>query len=239
MHKINLTFMSLMMLGIMILGSNIASAASNPSPVVVELFTSQGCSSCPSADNLLRELAANDPNIIPLSFHVDYWDYLGWKDPFSSSVNTQRQRRYAQTINDRGVYTPQAVVNGSRGVVGSDNSRLRSLIDTAHQASKSSLITLKENGQQLAIHVAASTLKEPAIIYAIRFQRNSSTDVKSGENSGRRLSSINSVTDIEKLGTTNGTEQTYALPLSDKTQQGIAIILQEKDQGVILSAAMY
>ena len=91
------------------------------SPVVVlELFTSEGCSSCPLADNLLPQLASLDAAVIPLSFHVDYWNRLGWKDPFSSAAFSDRQREYGQHFNSDGVYTPQLVVNGEYEMVGSD-----------------------------------------------------------------------------------------------------------------------
>src|SRR5436305_2977651 len=105
-----------------------------PSPVVVELFTSQGCSSCPPADALIHSIA-NDPamrgRVIPLAFHVDYWDSLGWRDPFSSAEWTQRQARYARTMHLNSAYTPQAVVNGTREFIGSNKSVLKAALEKA------------------------------------------------------------------------------------------------------------
>ena len=105
--------------------------SSTPRPILVELFTSQGCSSCPAADRLLSELAATDENIVALAFHVDYWNYIGWTDPFSSSDWSDRQRRYAQALEARQIYTPQLVVNGRRHAVGSDRQEVAAMIRSA------------------------------------------------------------------------------------------------------------
>src|SRR5271154_2289788 len=114
---------------LVILNDSHAMAATKQS-VVLELFTSQGCSSCPPADALLKKLSAENSQLLPLSFHVDYWNYLGWKDPYSSPANTDRQRGYASALDGQ-VYTPELVVNGAVGVVGSDEGSVRNAIATA------------------------------------------------------------------------------------------------------------
>ena len=111
--------------------SAFAAAQASQKTVVLELFTSQGCSSCPPADALLHRLSAEDPTLLPLSFHVHYWDSLGWKDPFSSTQNTDRQNAYAQNFGDSQVYTPELVVDGMSGVVGSQETKVRNAIALA------------------------------------------------------------------------------------------------------------
>src|SRR5438105_829629 len=132
-----------------------------PAPVVVELFTSQGCSSCPPADALIHGIA-NDPamrgRVIPLAFHVDYWDSLGWRDPFSSAEWTQRQARYARTMRLSSAYTPQAVVNGTREFVGSNRSALSAALEKASNDKALAEITLtaRREGNSLIANIHAT-----------------------------------------------------------------------------------
>src|SRR5438270_1208605 len=129
---------------------------------VVELFTSQGCSSCPAADKVLGELA-KDPNVIALSLPIDYWDYLGWKDTLADSRFTARQKAYSRVRGDRDVYTPQVVVNGAAHVIGSDRGRIEGAIDTTKKAEgvMSVPVSMSLSGKQINVSVAAST-KTPA-----------------------------------------------------------------------------
>src|SRR3954451_22950703 len=132
-----------------------------PSPVVVELFTSQGCSSCPPADALIHDIA-NDPamrgRVIPLAFHVDYWDSLGWRDPFSSSEWTQRQARYARTMRLSSAYTPQAVVNGTREFVGSNRAAMSAALEKASIDKPLADLTLtaRREGHSLIANIRAT-----------------------------------------------------------------------------------
>src|SRR5437763_2233333 len=125
---------------------------------VVELFTSQGCSSCPPADQIIGELA-KDPNVIALSLPIDYWDYLGWKDTLADSRFSARQKAYSRMRGDRDVYTPQVVVNGSRHVIGSDRTRIEGAISDTQKADgvMSVPVTMTLSGKQLTASVAAST----------------------------------------------------------------------------------
>lgn len=162
-----------------------------PAPVVVELFTSQGCSSCPPADALIHEIA-NDPalrgRVIPLAFHVDYWDRLGWRDPFSSSKWTQRQARYARTMHLNSAYTPQAVVNGSREFVGSNRSALNAALEKASSEKPRAEITLSAHreGNSLIATIHAAVPAGADLMLAI-VEDGVTTRIQHGENAGRTL----------------------------------------------------
>jgi len=162
-----------------------------PSPVVVELFTSQGCSSCPPADALIHDIA-NDPalrgRVIPLAFHVDYWDSLGWRDPFSSAEWTQRQARYARTMHLSSAYTPQAVVNGTRGFVGSNRSALNAALEKASSEKSRTEITLtaRREGNSLIADIHANVAANDDLMLAI-VEDGVTTKIEHGENAGRTL----------------------------------------------------
>ena len=228
---------------LMILTSFSALAATQQ-PVVLELFTSQGCSSCPPADALLRQLSANDPSLLPLSFHVRYWDYLGWKDPFSSAANTNRQRGYARALSAGQVFTPQLIVNGGSSAVGSQESEVQEAIARAKQttASVDVSITLDPTTDKLMAAFTAtgqSALHSDADIWGISFNRHSKTNVGAGENSGRILESINNVVEIKHLGVWHSGDAHSNLQLDSTTEDGLAIIVQAPQQGLILGAAVY
>jgi hypothetical protein len=162
-----------------------------PTPVVVELFTSQGCSSCPPADALIHEIA-NDPamrgRVIPLAFHVDYWDSLGWRDPFSSAEWTQRQTRYARTMHLNSAYTPQAVVNGTREFVGSNRAAMSAALEKSSNEKPRADITLtaRREGNSLIANIHASVPATDDLILAI-VEDGVTTKVEHGENAGRKL----------------------------------------------------
>jgi hypothetical protein len=162
-----------------------------PSPVVVELFTSQGCASCPPADALIHDIA-NDPamrgRVIPLAFHVDYWDSLGWRDPFSSADWTQRQARYARTMRLSSAYTPQAVVNGSRQVVGSDRAAMSAALEKASNEKPSGEIALtaRRDGNSLIATIHANVPATDDLMLAI-VEDGVTTKIEHGENAGRTI----------------------------------------------------
>jgi hypothetical protein len=162
-----------------------------PTPVVVELFTSQGCSSCPPADALIHDIA-NDPTmrgrVIPLAFHVDYWDSLGWRDPFSSSEWTQRQARYARTMRLSSAYTPQAVVNGSREFVGSNRAAMSAALEKASNEKPRAEITLtaRREGNSLIATIHATVPATDDLMLAI-VEDGVTTKIEHGENAGRTL----------------------------------------------------
>lgn len=161
---------------------------------VVELFTSEGCSSCPPADRLLSKISAEaeakGQNIISLAFHVDYWNHLGWKDPFSESRYSERQRTYAQKLNSQRVYTPQMVVNGTVGFVGSSSSEAREAIDEALNETppvQISIDTTFINGQALSFSYRLSKLPENVVLVFALAESGLSREIKRGENGGRTL----------------------------------------------------
>ncbi|HVI87468.1 MAG TPA: DUF1223 domain-containing protein [Dongiaceae bacterium] len=204
--------------------------ASGTRPVVVELFTSQGCSSCPPADALLGELARR-PDVIALGFHVDYWDNLGWKDPLSAPGSTQRQRDYAQLFNLASIYTPQMVIEGRLQVVGSDRDAvLGGIADAAPETTA----TVSFDSDRHAVTIGGGTGSGKVLL--VRFQRQRNTDVAQGENAGTRARDANGVTALTELGAWYGTELhfTIAPPAGN---EGIAVLVQAPD-GHMLGAGV-
>ena len=187
--------------------------AAAPVPVVVELFTSQGCSSCPPADSLLRSLARNQPVpgalIIPLSEHVDYWDRLGWRDPFSSPRFTARQRDYAAAFDAPSIYTPQMVVDGRVGLVGSRGAEAQAAIRDARDQPRVPLrIDVAGHPNSRVVEVAAAIGPEPAGVspealgvWLAITESGLVTDVRAGENRFRRLHHTGVVRHLERIDT--------------------------------------
>jgi hypothetical protein len=204
-------------------------------PLVVELFTSQGCSSCPPADALLTELSAR-PDVLPLSFHVTYWDRLGWRDPFSLPEATERQRRYAGTLRGASlgegqVYTPQVVVQGARDAVGSDRRALLAALEAARPAAVP--LVLAADGDNLAIAVGEGA--GSGLFWLVGFDRMHSTAVGRGENGGRRLSHSNVVRSLVSLGAWQGRPSRLSAPRP--AGERAAVLLQAAD-GHMLGAAV-
>jgi hypothetical protein len=160
-------------------------------PVVIELFTSEGCSSCPPADDALASFSsaarADGVEVVPLAFHVDYWNYLGWSDPFSSAMNSDRQRLYSSFLSGR-VYTPQAVVDGRVDLVGSDRAALeRAIVDSAKTAKADVTLNARADGRAVTIDATSNALAPGAeTLFAIT-QARANVDVPRGENGGRKL----------------------------------------------------
>jgi hypothetical protein len=175
-------------------------------PIVLELFTSQGCSSCPPADRLLTELAAEEAGeVLPLAFHVDYWNRLGWRDPFSSEAWSKRQRRYARELPGGRVYTPQLVVDGREHAVGSDRRAVARLLADARARSQEGSVELSAriSGGELLTAVGATATAaadEPLDLLLAVVESGFETPVGSGENSGRRLREDFVVRRLERVG---------------------------------------
>ncbi|MNK28882.1 hypothetical protein D3C87_472670 [compost metagenome] len=197
---------------------------------VVELFTSQGCSSCPPAEEVLAKLVkSGKSNVFALAFHVDYWDNLGWKDKFSNTAYTARQRWYASTEKSDGVYTPQAIVNGNIHMVGSDEHRLIKVIDLQLKASvaKNRIIMQVKagSGNSIEVNYEVEGIKTDVLLNVALIQRLSQTEVKAGENQGKKLGSVNVVRSFKIVPAGKG-QVSFVLPAD----------LSFKDCGVILYA---
>jgi len=192
---------------------------------VVELFTSQGCSSCPPADQIIGELA-KDPSVIALSLPIDYWDYLGWKDTLADSRFTARQKAYSNMRGEREVYTPQVVVNGSAHVIGSDRARIESAIEETKKADAvmSVPISMTLAGKQINISVAASG-KGPAAahgeVWICSISKAVPIAIGRGENRGREITYHNVVRNLLKVGDWNGASDSWTVPLENIYREGV------------------
>ncbi len=212
---------------------------------VVELFTSQGCSSCPPADKLIGELA-RDPAIIALSMPIDYWDYLGWKDTLADARFSARQKAYSQMRGDRDVYTPQAIVNGSAHVIGSDRAGIESAIGTTKKVDSvmSVPVTMTMTGKQINVSVAASTgSASHGEVWICSVSRAVPISISRGENRGRELTYYNVVRNLLKVGDWNGTSDSWTVPLENVSRAGVdAAVVYVQDgsrdrPGAMLGAA--
>jgi len=198
---------------------------------VVELFTSQGCSSCPAADELLGELA-QDPSIVAMSLPIDYWDYLGWKDTLAKPGHTARQRAYAQIRGDRAVYTPQVVVNGAVHVQGSDKAAIeRAIAQTRQHAGTVAVpVTLSASGDRINVTVpAARDARTSGEIWLCALARSVAVAIGRGENRGKNITYYNVVRRWVKIGDWNGAERKWSVPVSDIAADGVdsvAVIIQ-------------
>jgi len=211
-------------------------AAEPDPPTVVELFTSQGCSSCPPADAYLGQLAER-PDVVALGFHVDYWDYIGWKDPFASPEFTGRQRGYAEVLGQRYVYTPQMVIDGMSHATGSRVDDVERLIATRRKAPKVPVRLVGEPGGPLTVSIGSATLARAADVWFVTFKRSFSTDVARGENGGRRLTNYNIVRTVRRLGGWDGTATQFTVDLGEVSEDGCAVLVQAAGQREILGAA--
>jgi hypothetical protein len=192
---------------------------------VLELFTSQGCSSCPPADKIVGELA-KDPSVIALSMPIDYWDYLGWKDTLADARFSARQRAYSRARGDREVYTPQMVVNGSVHVIGSDRGGIEDAIDRTDKAEgvMSVPVTMTQSDNHLTVSVAASN-KGPALmhgeVWICSISKAIPISIGRGENRGRELTYYNVVRNLFKVGDWNGGSGSWTVPLETVARDGI------------------
>lgn len=212
-----------------------AAPAEAPLPIVVELFTSQGCSSCPPADAMLAELARMD-GVIALALHVDYWDYIGWPDSFASPVHTARQEAYARAAGERMVYTPQIVVGGQDRVVGGDAMAVMENLHAHMGATTPIDLTVRRDGDKLEIEAPAQSQPRTLDIHLVRFRPWEEVEITGGENAGLTMSYANIVTSWEVVGQWTGSEPLeLSLPLTGG--EPVVVLLQEPGPGRIRAAA--
>jgi hypothetical protein len=207
-------------------------------PWAIELFTSQGCSSCPPADAELGKLARR-PDIVALSFHVDYWDYIGWKDRFATRETTERQRIYARTLSQRYVYTPEMVVDGRVNQPGTSSGQIDGMLsDARRQSTVRATPTLNRMADgSLRIWLAAQKLDHPADVMLFVYDRRHSTPVARGENEGHRIDNFNVVRRFERVSSWTGAAAAWTMSADRFTpDQGLAVLVQQADQGAVLGA---
>lgn len=219
-----------------------ASAAPQKRPVVVELFTSQGCYSCPPADSFLGKLAKR-PGVLALSFHVDYWNYIGWVDPYSSAAATRRQRTYAWAMRRRSVYTPQMVVDGKLQGIGSYTGTIDGLIQIRKKAKDARVdvaIARGANAKTITVSLKGGGQLGNCTVWLIYFNRKHTTKIPRGENAGKTLSYYNVVREFRRVAVYKGKDLTVALPRTGKKGKrydNVAILVQQPKGGRIVGAA--
>jgi hypothetical protein len=209
-------------------------------PTVIELFTSQGCSSCPPADELLNEMAGRN-EVVAISWHVDYWDYIGWKDPFATSWSTGRQRGYRGKFARAYVYTPQMVIDGQHDVVGSRRGDVKRAVSASRQdAPRRIPVSLDRDAAagELVIAFTPHRLNRDLDIWLVGYSGIHETKVSRGENRGATLRNTHIARTMHSLGTWDGAGGTLRVPVpAHEDVAGFALILQEPGQGAIRGAA--
>jgi hypothetical protein len=216
-----------------------ALAGADTPPTVVELFTSQGCSSCPPADAFLAELAERD-DVIAVAFHITYWDYIGWKDPFATDWGTERQYGYAKVLARGYPYTPQMVVNGKKDLVGSDRVQVaNAMIASMQEANARIPVMLRREADELVVTLPAVKLEEPLHMWLVRYSGPHETKVARGENRGTTMINTNIARHLELLGSWSGEPREIRAPLPQpgEDEGGVAVWVQERNAGAILGAA--
>lgn len=207
--------------------------------VVVELYTSQGCSSCPPADEFLGELAARE-GVLALSFHVDYWNYIGWEDPFSMPEATERQRAYLHALGLRVAYTPQMVIDGRRDAVGFNRDAVEAGIAAAAANAHVAVDFAGDAGSGYRVRLPQTALAAPATIWLALYDRSHETAVKRGENTGRTIRNSNVVRKLIELAQWDGAATEIPLDVAPELTRGrdaCAVIVQQADAGPVLGAA--
>ena len=214
--------------------SGMASAQTNP--VVVELFTSQGCSSCPPADAVLGELAGRD-DVIALALHVDYWDYIGWKDTFAAPAFTDRQHAYAFAAGARTVYTPQVIVGGVDDVIGSDPGGISRLVANRQKQLPEVALSLVRSGGDVVISATGTEQPSGMIeVQLIRYRPEATVAIRRGENAGRSITYRNVVTSVAVVDRWDG-QGSYSRRVTVQGDDPVVVLLQRPQAGPIVAAA--
>lgn len=230
------------MLGVCAILTVVTPACAEPR-AVVELFTSQGCSSCPPADKILGELA-QDKSVVALSFPIDYWDYLGWKDTLADSRFSARQKAYSHMRGNRGVYTPQAMVNGTTDVLGSDRAGIENAANRTQKVDgvMSVPVTVTQGSGQIKVSVAEAGGKSGEI-WICAVSKQVPITISRGENRGQHITYHNVVRNVLKVGDWNGKAGSWTVPLENISRDGVdaaAVYVQDGNRdkpGAMLGAA--
>ena len=214
--------------------STLSMSAAADSPVVVELYTSQGCSSCPPADKLFHEIADRD-DVIALSLHVDYWDYIGWKDEFADPAHAKRQRAYARGAGRRSIYTPEMIVNGTTDIVGARPIQLAEAIAKHAQAPSAMSLGLSRNGSDLTVTSDPITAQGPFVVHMMRYAPSRDARITRGENAGRTLTYANVVEGWTVLGEWDG-RTPLSISAEVEGDMPVVVLVQNMERGTIVGA---
>jgi hypothetical protein len=214
-----------------------AAAARDRPPVVVELFTAQGCSACPKA-NLLLDSYADRKRVVALTFPVDYWDYLGWRDTFAQPAFTERQRAYADRLKLRSLTTPEFVIDGEREASGPESAKIDHLIDSSGGDPRPApRIRVERHGARVHIGPGAKPVRG-ADVWLVRYDPSlQEVKVKTGDNKGKVVSARNIVEELDRLGAWSGRPKTYVLPKASTPGLKSVILVQGARGGRIIAAA--
>lgn len=205
-------------------------------PVVVELYTSQGCSSCPPADEILSQLSGRD-DVIPIAMHVDYWDYIGWEDPFGEKAHADRQRTYAQKAGRRSIYTPEMLVNGVTDIVGAKPMKLFEAIEKHKQEAPRMTLAAVRKGDALRVEGSAPvTGAAPMEVHVLHVMPSHTTKIQRGENRGKTYEYTNIAHGWKLAGTWNG-QGPLDMNLSVSGDDPMVVLIQEANGGPIVAAA--
>ena len=229
--------MTRVFLWIVALWTSLASWAMAEGPVVVELFTSQGCSSCPPADALLAEISKRD-DIIALALHVDYWDYIGWKDQFADPEHTVRQRGYSHASGRRSIYTPQMIIGGKDHVIGSRPMKLAELIEAHRKLQPSAKVALERKSGRVTIRVTPTDRLPGGItvVQLVTYTPHETVEIRRGENAGRTFTYYNIVRNFVEVGRWDG-HGVYRATVRVPEDIPVAVLVQHGQHGPILGAA--
>ncbi|MGB3148710.1 MAG: DUF1223 domain-containing protein [Paracoccaceae bacterium] len=215
---------------------SLAGAETAKQPAVVELYTSQGCSSCPAADAVFSRLTDRS-DVIALSLHVDYWDYLGWKDSFASPGYAKRQRAYARAAGKTMVYTPQMIINGQVMIVGADASAVAAALAPVGGGEVAELVLRRGSGGLTINATSTGPLAAGTFVQLVRYKPTAEVNIKRGENAGRTIRYDNIVTSWKQVGTWDGRKPLeMKVPLSGN--EPAVVLIQGPGPGAILAAAV-
>jgi hypothetical protein len=229
-------------LGALLFWQSAMAGETQPQPILVELYTSQGCSSCPPADVILGQVKARE-DVVALSFNVDYWDYIGWRDTLAKHENTLRQQAYEKVLASHRVYTPQIVIDGALDVVGNQRKDVLDAIArrTGEVAGKRAAIALAQSGDTVQVRIGAlAGVKQPATVWLAHTLSARTVNIAKGENSGRVITYHNVVRDFSAVGKWTGEAMTLELPARGapgENTDGVAVWVQTGNPGPVLGAA--
>lgn len=206
-------------------------------PVVVELYTSQGCSSCPPADEMLHDLARRS-DVIALALHVDYWDYIGWADSFADPAHTQRQQNYARVAGAGTIYTPQMIIGGEDHVIGTKPMDVADAIQSHRNNPTGVSVSLRRSGNRVTIKgETLRSLPNGTVVQLVRFNPQQTVDIRRGENAGRQLSYANIVISWDVVGEWSGRGD-LDMTVTAAGAAPVVVIVQEPGPGSVMAAAI-